>query len=122
MGDGRIHQFPDAKKSHRKGTRGLDVVPVFRAPPVVKGRVHQFSDKGCMHQFPDEGCMHQFPDAKKSHGKGMRGRDVVPVFRAPRVGDGRVHQFSDEGRMHQFPDAKKSHGKGMRGLDVVPVF
>ena len=36
----------------------------------------------------------------------------LPVFRAPREGDGRMHQFSDEGRMHQFPDAKKSHGKG----------
>ena len=75
-----------------------------------------------MHQFSDQGRMHQLPDAKKSHWKGMRGLDVVPVFRAPRVGDGRVHQFSDETRMHKFPDAKKLHGKGMRGLDLVPVF
>ena len=42
----------------------------------------------------------------------MRGLDVVPVFRAPRVGDGRVHQFSDEGRMHQFPHAKKIAWEG----------
>ena len=52
--------------------------------------------------------MHQFPHAKKLHGKGMGGLDLVPVFRAPRAGDGRIHQFLDKGRMHQFPHAKKN--------------
>ena len=42
----------------------------------------------------------------------MRGLDLVPVFRAPREGDGHMHQSTDEGRMHQSMDAKKSHGKG----------
>ena len=82
--------------------RGLDLVPVFRAPRVGDGDMHQFSN---------EGRMHQFPDAKKSQGKGMRGLDVVPVFRAPRMGNERVHQLSIDGRMDQFPHAKKSHGK-----------
>ena len=31
----------------------------------------------------------------------------LPVFRAPREGDGRMHQSMDEGRMHQSTDAKK---------------
>ena len=79
--------------------RDLDILPVFRAPRVGDGRMHQVSD---------EGCMGQFPDAKKLHGKGMRGLDLVPVLSAPRVGNGRVHQLSDKGRMHQFPDAKKT--------------
>ena len=36
----------------------------------------------------------------------------LPIFRAPREGDGRMHQSTAEGRMHQSMDAKKLHGEG----------
>ena len=45
-------------------------------------------------------------------GGGASNSEHLPVFRAPREGNGRMHQSTDEGRMHQSTDAKKSHGKG----------